>query len=149
MDDNSDSGDESDEDSSGNKYGIKNLMREIPSEASQFNHGVRRSTRRRGQMANFFIAEHIFTAFEEIESVFKAIDEAAALQDVPIAPYLLEPKSLEAIKKLPPKIRQGWVKAIRKEFKGVIEENMILRRGKVLQLGGEILPAIIYVLKPK
>ena len=131
------------DDSSGNNYGVKNLMKELPSEGSQFQHGVRRSTRRRDQTAHFSIAEHMFTAFEEIESVFKVIDEAAALQDIPIAPYLPEPKSLEAIKRLPDKIKEGWVKAIRKELKGVIEENETFRRGEELQLGDEIIPAMI------
>ena len=66
-----DSGDESDEDPSGNNYGVKNLMRDIPNEGSQFSDGVRRSTRRRGQNADlalsssFSVAEHMFTAFKD------------------------------------------------------------------------------------
>ena len=44
--------------------------------------------------------EHIYLAFEEIEGIFTTLEQAA-LDDIPIAPYLPEPKSLRDILRLP------------------------------------------------
>ena len=58
-----------------------------------------RSRRRLKEQINFTTdiddlkTEHLYMAFEEIETVFNTIDEAAELLDIPIGPYLPEPKS--------------------------------------------------------
>jgi len=86
--------------------------------------------------------EFIGSAFAEIESIFTLIDQAAELLDIPIAPYLPEPKGLKNILALPPAIQQDWLKTVKKEMKFLIE-NETFKKDKILVEGDEIIPAMI------
>ena len=86
--------------------------------------------------------EQMCTAFDEMEAAFSAVTKAAELQDVPISPYLPEPKSLKDIKFLPDSIQNDWIKSIQKEVKFLIE-NGTFKRGEKLQVGDEVIPAMI------
>jgi hypothetical protein len=86
--------------------------------------------------------EQMYTAFDEMEAAFSAVTKAAELQDVPISPYLPEPKSLKDINFLPDSIPNDWIKSIRKEVKFLIE-NGTFKRGEKLQVGDEVIPAMI------
>ena len=135
-----------DEASSDNEYGHKNIMRDLPASGSQIDHGVRRSTRILNSTA--FLAQELTNdtmcqAFDEFESAFQALDTAAELLDIPIGPYLPEPKSLADVKRLPLSIQKDWIKTVIKEFKGVIVDNSTFRRGEQPQIGDEVIPAMI------
>ena len=150
QDDDSDSDDDEeesdDEASSDNEYGHKNIMRDLPASGSQMDNGVRRSTRILTSTA--FLAQELTNdtmcqAFDEFESAFQALDEAAELHDIPIGPYLPEPKSLGEVKRLPLSLQKDWIKTVIKEFKGVIVDNSTFRRGEKPQIGDEVIPAMI------
>ncbi len=81
--------------------------------------GIQKSTRSKSNenrnfvnLASEFREEQTCTAFDEMESAFSAVTKAAELQDVPISPYLPEPKSLKDIKFLPESIQNDWIKSI-------------------------------------
>jgi hypothetical protein len=110
--------------------------------------GIRRSTRNKSQkdekiaFVNELQQEQMIKSFDEIESAFSAVTEAAELQDIPISPYLPEPKSLRDIKNLGKEIQADWVKAIRKEIKFLVE-NGTFRRGEKPMDGDEVIPAMV------
>ena len=116
--------------------------------ASQQVDGVRRSSRR--QHSNLAVLtntdelkiEQMCIAFDELSTVFQALDTAAKELDIPLAPYLPEPKSFKEILRLPNDIQAAWIKAIRKEIKFLIE-NETFRRGEPLKLGDEVIPAML------
>ena len=56
--------------------------------------------------------EFVGSAFAEMESIFTLIDQAAELLDIPLAPYLPEPKGLKNILALPSAIQQDWLKTL-------------------------------------
>ena len=117
--------------------------------------GFRRSSR----LVHNFLAQEEERSFESLHSeiAMTSIDEASQTfidlcasaneEDVPIAPYLPEPKNLQQILRLPVEIREGWIKAIVKEFKFIID-NDTFRRGEEAKEGDEVVPSII-VFKAK
>ena len=121
-------------------------MRDLPASCSQMENGVRRSTRFLNSstfLAQELTADTMCQAFDEFESAFQALDAAAELLDIPIGPYLPEPKSLAEVKRLPLSIQKDWIKTVIKEFKGVIVDNSTFRRGEKPQIGDEVIPALI------
>ena len=86
--------------------------------------------------------ELMLETFEEVEAVFTAVFEAAASEDVPIAPYLPEPKSFREIQLLPEEIKKGWIKAIVKELTFLIN-NGTFEKGVKPVNGDEIVPSMI------
>ena len=136
--------DSDDDDPSGNNYGQKNIMKDLPTSGSQMDQGVRRSTRHlTALLTSELKTESLCTVFDEIDSAFQALDQAAELLDIPIGPYLPEPKSLAEVRRLPQSIQKDWIKTVIKEFKGVIEGNATFRRGVTPEIGDEIIPAMI------
>ena len=125
---------------------------------SQIIDGVRRSSRlntESGDMAINYVsafddikAESVYAAFDEIEAAFTTLDKAADLLDIPISPYLPEPKSLREIKALPVEILNDWIKSVRKELKFLIENETFGNEDDKPYPDDEILPAII-VFKAK
>ena len=91
--------------------------------------------------------EMIMTSLEEGQSAFQDLSNAAQNEDVPIDPYIPEPKSLQAVLRLPKEIQIGWIKAIVKELKFVIE-NGTFRRGETPVEGDEVVPSML-VFKAK
>ena len=87
-------------------------------------------------------SETMMVSIEESSQIFLDLCNSAQIQDVPIAPYLPEPKNLKQIMKLPIEIRNGWIKAIVKELKFIIENNTF-RRGEQVREGDEVVPSII------
>ena len=63
-------------------------------------------------------------------------------EDIPITSYLPEPKNLQLILCLPLEIREGWIKAIVKELKFIIDNNTF-RRGEEANEGDKVVPSII------
>jgi hypothetical protein len=53
--------------------------------------------------------EEMIKAFDDMESAFSAVTEAAELQDISISPYLPEPKSLRDIKNLGKEIQADFI----------------------------------------
>ena len=86
--------------------------------------------------------EFVATTMAENESIFSTLESAADVNDVPITPYLPEPKTLKDIKSLPPNIRDDWLKATKKEIKFLIE-NDTFQPDEQIQLGDEVIPAMI------
>jgi hypothetical protein len=111
---------------------------EIPEPINQ--HGMRRSNRLLNNN-NVEEAMTIHEVIDEIESVFSTIETAADIQDVPIDPYLPEPRNLADFNRLSPDIQKDWIKAIRKEIKQVIE-NETFKKGEKLREGDEVIPSM-------
>ena len=109
------------------------LSENEPELGSELVDGMRRSSRvRRLEKAyacanDFEIikAEQLNQTFDEIEEVFSALDEAAKTMDVPLDPYLPEPKGLDEIKRLSPQIQKEWLAASKKELKFIIENETL------------------------
>ena len=74
------------------------------------------------------IAKHFFIVFKIIELVLRQLMMLLYFNISPNCPHLPEPNSLDIILSILPKIKEGWLKAVRKELKGVIEENATFRR---------------------
>ena len=121
------------------------------------NNGMRRSARVRRLEENALISsdkeifddllnhikeENIATMFDECEAAFTAVDEAAILEDIDISPYLPEPRSLKDIHRCPIKIKEGWLKAVRKELKFLVE-NETFKRGEKMKPDDEVIPAML------
>ena len=81
-------------------------------------------------------------SIEESSQMFLDLYNSTQVEDIPIALYLPEPKNLKQIMKLPIEIRNGWIKAIVKELKFIIENNTF-RRGEQVREGDEVVPSII------
>ena len=116
--------------------------------------GLRRSSRHNKEEDAFTACEtrDLYNScydsiFQDNESALKMVEEACELEDIPIAPYLPEPKSIRDIKKLTSSIRDAWLKVCRKEVKFLIE-NDTFKKGEKPHLGDEIIPAI-FVFKAK
>ena len=86
--------------------------------------------------------EMMMTSIEEGQSAFQALSSAAKSEDIPLDPYIPEPKSLQAILRLPKEIQSGWIKAIIKELKFIIE-NGTFRRGVTPVEGDEVVPSML------
>ena len=91
--------------------------------------------------------EFIGMAMADIAVAFEQINIASDLHDVPITPYLPEPKNFRDISRLPDKIQQDWVKAIKKEIKFLIE-NETFNHEETPKDGDEIIPAM-FIYKAK
>ena len=118
---------------------------------SQQVEGMRRSTRRQATALHVcdstdpvasFMLETMMTAMEEFSLMFHELADATKLEDIPIDPYIPEPKSLPAIRQLPLEIQSGWIKAIVKELRFIIE-NGTFRRGVELVDGDEVVPSML------
>ena len=94
------------------------------------------------EMLNDLKDDLLLTTFEENEYVFTALSDAAKLEDIPIAPYLPEPKSLREIQRLPDEIKKGWIKAILKELLFLIK-NETFEKGVQPEDGDEVVPSMI------
>ena len=79
---------------------------------------------------------------EEGRHAFQALSSAAQLKDIPLDPYIPEPKSLQAVMRLPKEIQAGWIKAIIKELKFIIE-NGTFRRGVKPVEGDKVVPSML------
>ena len=127
------------------------LSENEPELGSELVDGMRRSSRvRRLEKAyacanDFEIikAEQMNQSFDEIEEVFSALDDAAKTMDVPLDPYLPEPKGLDEIKRLSPKIQKEWLAAIKKELKFIIENETLDGGDEKVQQGDEVIPCMI------
>ena len=86
--------------------------------------------------------ELMLTVFEEYEAIFHTIATAAGMEDIPIAPYLPEPKSFREIQMLPEEIKKGWIKAIVKELLFLIN-NGTFEKGVQPVDGDEVVPCMI------
>ena len=82
------------------------------------------------------------------ENEFIAIlDELSQQKDFSLAQYLPEPKGYKALMRLPDKIREDWLKAIRAEFSNLVNNQTFDLDTKPYQ-GEEIIPTMI-ILKAK
>jgi len=92
--------------------------------------------------------EHVIgEAFDEIEQVFVTLSFAAELVDIPVDPYIPEPRSLREIKQLPADMQKDWLKSVVKEIKDIIA-NGTFRRGEKPNDDDEIIPAM-FIFKAK
>ena len=101
---------------------------------SQTVHGHRYSTRiRSNQQSNSAVhtclemnkIDHMVEAFNDNEAVFVTLETAANQSDIPLTPYLSEPRSLKDIQLLPPEIQRNWIAAAKKEFKFIIKNGTL------------------------
>ena len=67
----------------------------------------------------------IMTAIEESAQIFYELCQSAEAADIPVAPYLPEPINIQQMMKLPPEMHEGWVKAIIKELKFIIDNGTL------------------------
>ena len=108
--------------------------------------GLRQSVRnlrdKMSESVRYMSEEHLEEVTRESELKFEMLCQAGELDDIEIAPYLPEPKNFRQVMQCPPKIRDDWFKAIKKEVKFIVE-NDTFRRGERPQPGDEIIPAII------
>ena len=152
------SDDESDDEDEGNQNRHEINQQNIqPVLGRVDDNGVRRSARVRQLEGNALIAsdkeifddlldhmkeENISNMLNECEAAFAAVDEAAILEDIDISPYLPEPRSLKDIHRCPSKIKEGWLKAVRKELKFLVE-NETFKRGEKMKPDDEVIPAML------
>ena len=142
---NSDDGNESDDE----PVASKEFMVDVDAGSQQVD-GFRRSRRLLKAFTSLeqniplkvLTTEAIMTAIEESAQIFYELCHSAEVADIPVAPYLPEPKNIHQIMKLPPEIREGWIKAIIKELKYIID-NGTFRRGEDPVEGDEVVPSII------
>ena len=106
--DNSSHGSESDDESE-EPVATKEFQVDLQAGSQQVE-GMRRSTRRQATALHVcdstdpvasFMLETMMTAMEEFSLMFHELADAAKLEDIPIDPYIPEPKSLPAIRQLP------------------------------------------------
>lgn len=57
-------------------------------------------------------------------------------------PFLPEPQSLRVIGRLPPKIKEGWVKAFVKEISGIIKQRNSVKLGEIPGPDDKVIPAM-------
>ena len=115
-------------------------------------HGKRRSARLR-KLENAFLscsndfsivtAEQILDTLDEVESVFSVLVAAAQENDIPLDPYLPEPKSLADIRSLPPNLQRDWLATSKKELKFIIENGTLDGGEEEIQVGDEVIPCIL------
>ena len=122
-----------------------------PCESDSLN-GKRRSARLRklenafsSSINNFSITmnEQILDTFDEIESIFSTLENAAQELDVPLDPYLPEPKSLAKIKNLPPTLQREWLAVSKKEFKFIIKDGTLNGGEETMRKGDEVIPCML------
>ena len=88
-------------------------------------------------------AEHLMQALAEGESIFQTLDIAALDLDIPLDPYLPEPRSLDDIKRLPPQLQKDWLAAAKKELKFVIENGTLDGGEELIHKGDEVIPCML------
>lgn len=134
---------ESDDEINHGEISDENVMQQG---GTQIIDGIRRSSRVNNE-SSFSLNEDLkheqmYLAFQEIEHVFQLIDDAAAALDIPIGPYLPEPKRIDDFSVMPIDIKEAWIKSIQKEVKFIIE-NETFKRGEEPIIGDEIIPAML------
>ena len=113
--------------------------------------GIRRSARvRRLENAlacadDFAVmtADQIEQTFEELEEIFSTLETAAKDLDLPLDPYLPEPRSLADIRRLPLDLQQDWLAASKKELKFVIENETLDGGEEPVRPGDEVIPCML------
>ena len=133
-------------DSDDEPIAVKEFQIDLDAGSQQID-GFRRSKRlvkalSANQATSFSSLDTAMASFEECFSIFHILTAAAANEDIPLDPYIPEPKSLQAILALPPEIQAGWIKAIVKELRFVIE-NGTFKEGESPVEGDEVVPSML------
>ena len=71
-------------------------------------------------------------------SSFEWLCQAGVLDGVDVTPYLSEPKNIRQVLQCPTRIRDDWIKSIKKEVKFIVE-NGTFRRDVKPKPGDEII----------
>ena len=79
-----------------------------------------------GLLMSFFFFR-VYLLMKELTDFFGLITlvDAASKQDIPLDPYLPEPRNLDNIKRLSPSLQRDWLAACKKELLFVIENETL------------------------
>ena len=83
---------------------------------------------------------------EEFCQAFEAIEEAT--KDIPIEPYLPEPRSYKDILKLPENLKKEWLAALKKEVLSIINTGTLDPKAEFIEGKDEVVP-LMAIFKAK